>query len=687
MMRRIAIALIGLLGACALTTASAQIIFAFSTSQHWQLIGQDQFQRANSALTTPWVVTGGAPQIVSDTVEVGATSTGTHAYLAGTYPNNQYAQITVAVQNTSACGSGAIVRLTGASPTETFYQFGTAGGVGAGSTFTLLKVVSGTLSVLNSWTGTLALGDTLAIEVIGTTINVYHNGTLLGAVTDSSVTTGNPGITVYVPGGGATTDCALDNFAGGAVTVSGSAPAPPVVGLPFPRIGVQAISGGQLMPAANDNALARYEMVIIGGNFNNWSSTAGRTRDAVVTSLKGQTHTGKNAVTPIVLQYQDFAEVNPSAPWDPEFLTVVTSNNWFLYNSGSSGTKTPSSYSGSFNVVDMDHAVGTDSGSGLWPWQWVANDFYCIFITGSCTNQGSGMASSHLDGAYIDVTSIKALTGGCGDWLRTGTCQADTNATAVAGTQTGKQDMISYWRTLTGTSYSIAINNNAAHDCSATGQGGAGITCAGLATIGTPDYGMQQFMWSSSASESTCPSPLNFGSWTLAMGWYQNETASLKSGGLPQLTGCLVATDYQTLRYSLGFCMVGGNAVCFYGLGGNDVVDDDTGEATCTSGGCFPVFDEFWGGSRSLAGYCGNALATTQGAVQTAAWQNGVWRRDFQNCTIVVNPTGNGTQTITLGGTFWFLSGTQAPTVNTGASTTGFSLAAGDGRVLLTSAP
>lgn len=678
-----------LLALCLLASplAQAQLQPISLSFTHWGLAGQDAFTRANSALTTPWVITAGAPQIVSNTVQVGAINTSTHAYLSGTYSSNQAAQIVVSAQNTGTCGNGAVVRLSGTSPTESFYQFATAGPVGAGSTVQLIKVLSGSLSVLNSWTVTTSVGDKLWVEAINQTLNVYDNGVQLGSVTDPDISTGNPGISIYSTA--ATTDCALDNFVAWNINVAvASSPPPPVTGLPFPRIGVQAISGSQLMPAANDNALAQYEWILLGGNYSNWSSSAGRTRDALVVSLEGQPHSGKNAVVPQVFQYENIDEYNPSSPWFPEWNIFITSNNWTLYNSGTSGATTPSAFNPSFNLVDMAHVVGTAGGgtcTGLFPYACASLLEYNTYITGSDTTRGSGMASTHLNGVFTDNTAPRNITGGAGDWLRTGTAQSDTNATAIAATQPGKQDLISEWRSLT-SSYLTDLNSEAGYDCSTSGNGGLGINCAGLATNGTADQIMQQFMYASTST--TCSAPLNFGGFSIAVGWYQIVSAYTKAGGTPLITGCLAPTDYTMLRYSLGFCMVAGNAVCVYGLGNNDTVDNDSGTLTgCTSQGCAPVFDEFWGGTLNLQGFCGQPLATSQGAVQTAAWQNGVWRRDFQGCFILVNPAGNGSQTVTFSTTYWHMHGSQAPGVNTGASATSTTIAAGDGQVFLYSAP
>jgi len=67
------------------------------------------------------------------------------------------------------------------------------------------------------------------------------------------------------------------------------------------------------------------------------------------------------------------------------------------------------------------------------------------------------------------------------------------------------------------------------------------------------------------------------------------------------------------------------------------------------------------------------------------AWQNGVWRRDFQNGIALVNPrTANGSSvTVTLETTYVHLSGSQDSAVNSGAAVTSVTLGNGDGVILL----
>ena len=76
-----------------------------------------------------------------------------------------------------------------------------------------------------------------------------------------------------------------------------------------------------------------------------------------------------------------------------------------------------------------------------------------------------------------------------------------------------------------------------------------------------------------------------------------------------------------------------------------------------------------------------NLRAALQPAV-TAAHHNGVSRRNFRNGIALVNPRGNGTQTVTLGGMFHKVLGTQDPASNNGQVVTSVTLNAADGIVL-----
>jgi hypothetical protein len=87
-------------------------------------------------------------------------------------------------------------------------------------------------------------------------------------------------------------------------------------------------------------------------------------------------------------------------------------------------------------------------------------------------------------------------------------------------------------------------------------------------------------------------------------------------------------------------------------------------------------FDEF-----------GAKLGKAMSKPQTAAWQSGVYRRDFEKGIALVNPRGNGTRTVTLEGDFVKIKGTQDPKVNNGATVRTVTLQERDGIILLRAKP
>ncbi len=445
----------------------------------------------------------------------------------------------------------------------------------------------------------------------------------------------------------------------------------------FPRIAVQAIAGSQYFPPANDAQLAQYGFILLGGNFDQWPQAAGRTRDQLVVSLKSQTHTGRNAVTPVVFQYEDANEMDLSNPWFPDWITAVTTNNWFLYQSGSAGAMAESVWNSSYVLVDQAHVVGSDPATGLYPYGLLANLLYQRYYLGT-GSAGSGMASTHLDGYMVDNMSQRDVAASAADWERNGTDPSQTDATATGEVTLGKAD---YPAQLAILNPNLTAGGNAefGYDMTPASIGGLGMTSSNL--TGKLGMTMDQFIWATAGSSEGGGGVLSLDGFSVAMARYQVDESNTIPGGIVTITGGVIATDYQLVRYSLALTLMR-NGWALYAIDptGNDCVDPGN---TAT----YPVFDEFWGGSLNTAGYLGNAASTTQGAEQSAAWSQGVWRRDFQNGIAMVNPNTNGTQTVALGGTFYHLNGGQAPNINNGAAVTSVTIAAGDGVILLRNAP
>jgi hypothetical protein len=123
------------------------------------------------------------------------------------------------------------------------------------------------------------------------------------------------------------------------------------------------------------------------------------------------------------------------------------------------------------------------------------------------------------------------------------------------------------------------------------------------------------------------------------------------------------ASDYQGMRYGLTSCLMD-NAFYYFNVSG------------AGGGSAITWFDEF-----------DASLGAATSSPPTTAWQNGVYRRDFQNGIALVNPKGNGPKTVTLETTYKHLSGTQAPSINNGQSVTTVTLNDRDGVILLRGTP
>lgn len=131
------------------------------------------------------------------------------------------------------------------------------------------------------------------------------------------------------------------------------------------------------------------------------------------------------------------------------------------------------------------------------------------------------------------------------------------------------------------------------------------------------------------------------------------------------------AREYQLLRYALCTALL------------------DDGYLACGVSGydwsLVRWYDEF--GDDSLAqvnvprGYLGYPLTLRPTSPNWAQGSMGVWMRLFQHGKAIVNPRGNGSQTVSVTGTK--LAGTQQPTINDGTTVSSVTLGDGDGIILL----
>ena len=151
----------------------------------------DNFNRANGPLGSNWTVEGpGSVAIVSNNAVVTATS-GTYttaAYTGASFSDDQFASVKIIVAGFVADGVG--VRLS----SSTNNGYGCDFEHGGGATIEIDKIVSGLPTALVSQTSPIPNpGDILRLEVSGTSLACYLNGTLILTTTDSTYASGSPG--------------------------------------------------------------------------------------------------------------------------------------------------------------------------------------------------------------------------------------------------------------------------------------------------------------------------------------------------------------------------------------------------------------------------------------------------------------------------------------------------------------
>jgi hypothetical protein len=196
-------------------------------------IATDDFNRTDGAIGSSWLYIrntawqGNPPNIFSN--KVFGRATGDQYQVArwagtGTFANDQYAKATVGTlaAQTADYRCGVVARCSAdIDTTADYYGYNLYSDSGTGIyTTVLFKVVNGTYTALNTAAVAWANGDTIEIEVEGTTVRGLKNGVQTVSVTDSDLTSGKPGLLVAGDNGG--TVASLDNWEGGDLSSGGT---------------------------------------------------------------------------------------------------------------------------------------------------------------------------------------------------------------------------------------------------------------------------------------------------------------------------------------------------------------------------------------------------------------------------------------------------------------------------------
>ncbi len=393
----------------------------------------------------------------------------------------------------------------------------------------------------------------------------------------------------------------------------------------YPRLGAYLI-GGNTTPLTPAH-VAKLGVLVLGA-YPGWVSKAGLKPQAFAAAAK--------AINP---NMKVFIYANPVDAKDPpgSGLGLIASAPWYLYTDKTSGTKVAADDDPGFYMVNITTYSKVYDGVNYPTWR--ARYDVSQFIT----------PNTSVDGLYTDNSG--STPGVSGDWTLSGSSQAPNNATAQKNYELGFVAYVKAARAASSSHQQLIMGNLS--NWYQNGFGRATITSyQGVYNGGT----MEGIIGESWSTES-------WGGWATMMAAY---TTTMNALAAPQL-GVFYqydtsAADYQNFRYGFASCLMG-NGYYFYDLE-SDLNND------------YVTFDEF---NANLG------TATTAALVFPGAkpYQKGVYRRDFQNGIALVNPKGNGTQTVTLGGSFKHLSGTQDPSINDGKTVTSVTLNERDGVILL----
>jgi hypothetical protein len=379
--------------------------------------------------------------------------------------------------------------------------------------------------------------------------------------------------------------------------------------------------------------------VVVLGMYPGWRGSNGQTPEQVIAAIKKLNPDIKILLYTMIEELPNQYRSGGSTA----DLTPVDASPWWLYVSGTSGSRVPASEGGaSYEINTTTYSKVNSHGQNYLAWRAARDNG--MYVT----------PNPSVDGIFIDDVYWKPRVDG--DWTLSGTTQSRNDATTQQIYRLGYVSYIDHLKALMGAGKYVTGN--------VADWGGNASTAA--------DITEYQGVLAGGVMESIIGQNYSYESWAGWAGMMAYYTTVMQATAAPQLmifSQDGSPTDYQGMRYGLCSALLG-NAYYYYDQGGG-------GRQTY---GTYIDFDEF---NSNL----GAALAAPLVFPGAAAWQKGVYRRDFENGIALVNPKGNGTQTVTLETSYKHLSGTQAPTVNNGQTVTKVTLNDRDGVILLRITP
>jgi len=397
---------------------------------------------------------------------------------------------------------------------------------------------------------------------------------------------------------------------------------------PFPRIGGIQVGGPfDYNDPTYQAQLARQSVMVL--NYYPNMAPGGESMESAVEAIK--------AINPnaLVFLYTDSDE-QFTDPTNSAFAAVRTQMNnmkWWLYTNQSDSTLVPSFFGDGGDTINNTPYTPKDS-NGETSIDWITKWYASTYKT-----QVPG-----IDGLFMDNVFTQPRVSG--DWYRNGVLLQPSDPKAQAAIQAGYERWFTLVRQQMPGKYQIG-------NIATWAQDGASIPTGFRNMV---DGGEIEGLIGNSWSIET------WAGWQAMENQYFAIMSGINSPKLAIFNQWGNPTDYQSMRYGLASCLMNDGYYSF-----TDASKGYTGVVW---------FDEY------------NAhLGMPTTVPPTAAWQKGVWRRDFANGIALVNPKGNGPQTVQLGGTFVKIKGSQDPAVNSGQTVTSVTLQDRDGIILMRQAP
>ena len=390
----------------------------------------------------------------------------------------------------------------------------------------------------------------------------------------------------------------------------------------FPRLAGILIGDPRNYEDANyQRDIAKLDYAILSA-YPGWEEEHGMTVEEVAKRIK--------AINPNIKLFLYFCPESReyrNTAWG-SVISKLDGDRWWGYLKGGSGTKVLSDFGDGTYIVNLTNHAPADS-SGKRANQWLAEHAVEKLVA----------SRPSIDGIFTDNVFWKPRKDV--DWNRDGRTDSQNDAAVQKYYREGNVAYLNHLKRLMPGKMQIG-------NVADWGRSEATLTEYHQVLVG----GVLENLIGKEHSVET------YLGWHELMARYRKTMAAFAEPRLGMFSQSGSRTDYRAFRYGFATALLDDAYYAFH--------DESKGFSGVT------WFDEF-----------DVELGRATGAPPAAAWQKGVWRRDFQGGIALVNPKGNGSREVTLEGEFRRIDGHQDRSVNNGQSVHKVTLRDRDGIVLL----